>query len=82
MAIQQQSKKYQSEAVDWPRGRCFTCGVAVEKEFDGLRMVCPTHCMQHTLWDFECNNGHRWRATRAEDKKNGHRCPTCGGYWV
>jgi len=30
---------------------------------------------------FECDNGHRWTATEAEDQAAGHRCPECGEYW-
>lgn len=30
---------------------------------------------------FECDNGHRWTATDAEDRAADHKCPTCGEYW-
>lgn len=29
----------------------------------------------------ECDEGHKWTATEAEDFAAGHRCPVCGGYW-
>lgn len=33
-------------------------------------------------FSFECDNGHRWQATEAEDKAADHRCPVCGEDWV
>lgn len=33
-------------------------------------------------YSFECDNGHRWEATEAEDAAADHRCPVCGEGWV
>lgn len=34
------------------------------------------------VYDFFCDNGHKWQATKAEDEAADHRCPVCGEYWV
>jgi len=62
--------------------RCSVCQVPVRPEYDGLREVIHDTCPEHRKWRFECDNGHRWYATEAEDNANDHKCPICGEYWV
>ena len=62
--------------------RCATCQEPIERqEYDGLKYYWPTHCPEHTIYGYECDYGHRWRATDAQDHAADHRGP-CGHYWV
>jgi hypothetical protein len=63
--------------------RCKTCQAEITKrEYDGMQYYWPEYCPEHKKWNFQCDKGHRWQATDAEDKANDNKCPKCGGYWV
>jgi hypothetical protein len=61
--------------------RCAVCQVTLDLEYDGARWEYPRHCRDHRKYCYQCDNGHKWYATEAEDKAAGHRCPECGEYW-
>lgn len=41
----------------------------------------PTICDECKVWNFECDNGHKWQATEAQDIANDGKCPKCGEPW-
>lgn len=61
---------------------CTVCQAPVAREWTGTEYEQPAECPRHRRWSFSCDNGHRWQATDAEDAAAGHKCPTCGEYWV
>lgn len=57
---------------------CVGCGSRFSVETDRV----PEPEPEVERFSFECDNGHRWDATEAEDHAAEHKCPTCGDYWV
>lgn len=62
--------------------QCVDCGckVGLEWMYDSYKY--PEKCGDCRTYSFVCDRGHRWQATNAQDEANGHKCPTCGEYWV
>ena len=70
------------KAAELERGHhCSVCQTELTEEENGTARVWPTECPEHRKYSYECDRGHRWRATDAEDLAAGHKCPRCGGYW-
>jgi hypothetical protein len=68
---------------------CRQCGSSLQPAIKGWEMsgsidkgARPRLCEECRPYGYECDNGHRWTATRAEDEERGGKCPKCGEYWT
>ena len=63
---------------------CVNCGslfsVQTVQEPEPVRV--PAVPAGPTVFDYECDNGHRWSMTADEAEATGWCCPTCGEYAV